>query len=117
MILLGGGCVLLYANHALNEQISDQQSSLLLQYDMALEYQLSTARQSVNSILRNPYIKQMIYLGTDASFNVFYHAGLSVTELMSNNLLFNSIYVISGRNTAIKTSRLYLGAEDDQLME
>lgn len=117
VILLGGGCVLLYANHALNEQISAQQSSLLHQYDMALEYQLSTARQSVNSILRNPYIKQMIYLGTDAPFNVFYHAGLSVTELMSNNLLFNSIYVISGRDTAIKTSRLYLGAEDDQLME
>lgn len=104
---LGGTAVTIYVDQSMTAQVKAREQAYLGGVDTILTHQISSAQQMLNMLLTNPFIMQSIYSGNE-SWNTFvYQAGQIVVNAVNSNQTFNSIYVISGDEIAIKSSRRY----------
>ena len=116
--IIAGTAIALYVNHTTTRQIQAQEYAYLADVDTILTHQISSAQQILNMLLTNPFIVQSIYTGNAHWTSEVYWSGQLVVNAVSANQIYNSIYVISGDDIAIKSSRRYqLPSDEAQLIQ
>ena len=116
VFLLGGTAVTIYVDRSITAQIEDKERAFLSGVDSTLAYQLSSGQQLLDMLLSNPFIIQSIYSDNTRWNSSVYQSGQTIVNAVSSNQVYNSIYVIAGDRIAIKSSRRYQTAEDEDML-
>lgn len=118
IFVLGGTAITIYVDKSITTQIEARENAYLASVDTMLTHQISSAQQTLDMLLTNPFIVQSIYTGNPDWNSAAYQSGQTIVNAVSSNQTFNSIYVISGDSIAIKSSRRYQsGAIESTLIE
>ena len=118
VFILGGTAVTIYVDQSMTAQVKAREQAYLAGVDTILTHQISSAQQTLNMLLTNPFIVQSIYSGNENWNTSVYQSGQIVVNAVNSNQAFNSIYVIGGDSIAIKSSRRYQTREaEEQLIQ
>lgn len=110
---LGGTAVTVYVDRSITKSVEQQEHAYLAGVDSILSYQLSSAQQMLDMLLANPFIMQSIYAGDTPWSSSVYQSGQTILNAISANQVYNSIYIISGDQIVLKSSRRYQTPQDD----
>ena len=110
---LGGTAVTVYVDRSITDGVEEKERAFLAGVDAILSYQISSAQQTLDMLLANPFIVQSIYTGDTSWSSSVYQSGQTILNAISSNQVYNSIYVISGDQIALKSSRRYQTPEDE----
>ncbi len=116
VFLLGGTAVTIYVDRTLTAQIEEQEYAALANADAIIANQLSSAQQTLNMLLTNPFVVQSIYTANEKWTSGTYQSGQTVVNAVNSNHMYNSIYVIADDEIVIKSSRRYQTQEDEQML-
>ena len=118
VFILGGTAVTIYVDQSMTAQVKAREQAYLAGVDTILTHQISSAQQTLNMLLTNPFIVQSIYSGNENWNTSVYQSGQIVVNAVNSNQAFNSIYVIGGDSIAINSSRRYQTREaEEQLIQ
>lgn len=114
VFVVGGIAITVYVDKSVTEQINARERAYLSGVDAFLSHQMASAQQMLNMLLTNPFIVQSIHSNNSIWSSAVYQSGQTVVNAVNSNQLYNSIYVISGDEIAIKSSRRYQTQETEE---
>ena len=113
VFVLAGAVISYYVVRTNTEQIEAREKAYLADVDAMLEHQLTSTRQIMSMLMSNSFVVQSVYTGNEKWNSEVYWSGQIVVNAVSSSQMYNSIYVISGDQIAIKSSRRYQSPEDE----
>ncbi len=113
VFIFAGAAISYYVISTTTTQTEAGEKAYLADVDAMLEHQLTSTRQIMNMLMRNSFVVQSVYTGNEKWNSEVYWSGQIVVNAVSSSQMYNSIYVISGDQIAIKSSRRYHSPEDE----
>lgn len=114
VFIISGTAITLYVNHTTRVQLEEHEQAYLANVDTLLVHELSAAQQILSMMIANPFIVQSVYSGNSEWSTEAYWSGQIIVNAVSSNRLYNSIYVISNDQIAIKSSRCYQAQDTEE---